>query len=144
MRLGRIEVTSRPRIPPYHRCRWPALQATKSLGGSATVREMTDLVIVSEGYSEEEQAVPHGDGRMSEIEYRLHWARTHLKGIGALANSTRGVWTVTEHGNQLTEAQMHAETKAWRAQVQQARRSRAAQVQRAVTFVTEVDSLQQR
>jgi hypothetical protein len=24
------------------------------------------------------------DGRMTEIEYRLHWVRTHLKAIGAI------------------------------------------------------------
>lgn len=115
-----------PRIPPYHRFMWPALQATKASGGSATVREMNDWVIASEGYSEAEQAVPHGDGRMSEIEYRLHWARTHLKGIGALSNSARGVWTVTDHGKQITEEQMYAETKAWRTQLRLRRKARAA------------------
>ena len=52
----------------------------------------------------------------SEIEYRLHWARTHLKGIGAINNSTRGVWTITDKGNTLTPEQITAETKAWRSQ----------------------------
>ena len=75
------------KIPQYHELMWPALQATKALGGSATVREMNERVVEDQGFSEEQQDVPHGDGRMSEIEYRLHWARTHLKGIGALENS---------------------------------------------------------
>jgi restriction system protein len=79
-------------IPQYHELMWPALQATKELGGSATVGEMSERAIKSAGISEEQQAVPHGeDGRMSEVEYHLHWARTHLKGIGALENSARGV-----------------------------------------------------
>jgi hypothetical protein len=30
------------RIPQYHELMWPALQATKELGGSATVREMNE------------------------------------------------------------------------------------------------------
>src|SRR2546429_4491125 len=105
-----------PRIPQYHELMWPALQATKALGGSATVREMYDRVIADGGFSEDQQAVPHGDGRMSELDYRLHWARTHLKGIGAMENSRRGVWAITDHGRALTEQQMHAETKAWREQ----------------------------
>ena len=79
------------RIPQYHELMWPALQATMALGGSATVREMNERVMELGKISEEQQAVPHGnDGRMSEVEYRLHWARTHLKGIGAMENSSRG------------------------------------------------------
>jgi restriction system protein len=75
-----------PKIPQYHELMWPALQATKELGGSATVGEMNERAMASAGISEEQQAVAHGEeGRMSEVEYRLHWARTHLKGIGARA-----------------------------------------------------------
>src|SRR6478672_9816727 len=51
---------------------------------------------------------------MSEVEYRLHWARTHLKGIGALENSARGVWAVTDRGRSMSEPEMRAATKAWR------------------------------
>jgi restriction system protein len=42
--------------------------------------------------------VPHGDGPQSQIEYRLAWARSYLKGMGLLDNSARGVWTLTEKG----------------------------------------------
>lgn len=110
-----------PAVPQYHELMWPALKATEELGGSATVREMNAQVIESEGFSEELQEVPHGDGRTSELEYRLAWARTHLRGIGALESSTRGVWAVTDHGRSLTETDMQAETKAWRSQLQQRR-----------------------
>jgi restriction system protein len=64
------------KIPQYHELMWPALEATKALGGSATVREMNERVVEDQGFSEEQQNVPHGDGRTSEIEYRLHWAET--------------------------------------------------------------------
>lgn len=43
-------------------------------------------------------AVLHKDGPRSEIEYRLAWARTYLKGIGALDNPERGVWVTTALG----------------------------------------------
>ncbi len=65
-----------PKIPQYHELMWPALTA---LGGSATVKEMYEHVVEGQHFSEEQQAVATKDGRMSEIEYRLHWARTHLK-----------------------------------------------------------------
>jgi restriction system protein len=104
-----------PVIPQYHELMWPVLQAVIELGGSATVREVDEQVVAAEGFSEEQQAAAHGDGRMSELKYRLHWARTHLKGINALENSTRGVWSVTEHGRAMSIGQMQAETKAYRA-----------------------------
>jgi restriction system protein len=89
--IGHYDRVDAPKIPQYHELMWPALQATKELGGSATVSEMNERAMASAGITEEQQAVPHGeDGRMSEVEYRLHWARTHLKGIGALENSARG------------------------------------------------------
>lgn len=103
-----------PVIPQYHELMWPVLQAVIELGGSATVREVDEQVVAAEGFSEEQQAAAHGDGRMSELKYRLHWARTHLKGINALENSARGVWSVTEHGRAMSIGQMQAETKAYR------------------------------
>ena len=39
-----------------------------------------------------------GDGPQTEIYYRLAWARTHLKQIGAVDNTARGVWTITPAG----------------------------------------------
>ncbi len=109
-------------IPQYHELMWPALQATKHLGGSATIQEMNERVIATEGFAEEQQAVPHGDGRQSELEYRLAWARTHLRGIGALENSARGVWAVTDRGRAITAEEMHAATKSWRASLIDRRR----------------------
>ena len=101
-----------PPVPPYHELMWPALEATKALGGSATNSEMNERAIAIAGLTEEQQAVPH-DPRQSEVVYRLHWARTYLKGIGALDNSARGVWSVTEHGRSVTKEVMETERKAW-------------------------------
>jgi restriction system protein len=83
--IGHYNRVNALKIPQYHELMWPALQATKELGGSATVSEMNERAMASAGITEQRQAAPHGEGgRMSEVEYRLHWARTHLKGIGAL------------------------------------------------------------
>jgi restriction system protein len=90
---------------------WPTLQAAIALGGSASIAELDAAVIDREQFSPEVQDVLHGDGPSTEIQYRLAWARTYLKGMGLLTNSQRGVWTVTEAGQTATQneiAQLHA------------------------------------
>lgn len=85
---------------------WSTLQAAIALGGSAGIAELDAAVIGVEGFSEEQQNVLHGDGPQTEIQYRLAWARTYLKGMGLLTNSKRAVWTVTEAGQTATFEQI--------------------------------------
>ena len=60
-----------------------------------------ETVIKREGFSDAQQAVLHNDGPETEIGYRLAWARTYLKGMGLLTNSSRGVWALTDEGTAL-------------------------------------------
>jgi len=55
-----------------------------------------------QGFPEEVQGVMHKEGPLTEIEYRLMWSRTYLKGAGAINNSQRGIWTITDTGLGLT------------------------------------------
>lgn len=96
------EKAIRSRLPKEPDLYHPTLEALKALGGSGTVQEMTERVIQREGFTDEQQAIIHRGGRQSEIAYRLAWARTWLKGVGALENSSRGVWSLTEKGRQLS------------------------------------------
>lgn len=99
------KAAARVTIPSYKDLLWPTLRAVRAMGGSGTIEEIVERVIEQEGFTEDQQGVPHLDGgRSSEIEYRLAWARTYLKGIGALDNSKRGVWSTTELGRSMTEA----------------------------------------
>lgn len=70
--------------------------------------------------------MPHGNGRQSEIEYRLAWARSNLKGIGAIVNSARAVWAVTEAGQSLDEEAVLFADKEWRTALAAERRARQA------------------
>ncbi len=90
-------------VPPYQDLLWPALQAVISLGGSASIAELEAATIDREEISPQVQAVLHGDGPMTEVQYRLAWARTYLKGMGLLTNSQRGVWSVTDNGQTVSE-----------------------------------------
>ncbi|WYY09574.1 restriction endonuclease [Gordonia hydrophobica] len=101
-----------PKVPSYRQMLWPTLQSVISLGGSASIEELDTAVIDLERYPEEMQAVLHGDGPGTEVNYRLAWARTYLKGMGLLTNSKRGVWSVTEAGRAATPGviePLHAE-----------------------------------
>jgi restriction system protein len=92
-----------PTIPRYNELLWPALCAVRELGHSARLDEINERVIERENFSDEQLAVLHNEGPRSELEYRLAWARTYLKGMGTLANTSRGVWETTSLGRELSE-----------------------------------------
>lgn len=83
----------------------------RKLGGSARIAEISSQVAEQEGFTEEQLGVMHKPG-LSSLDYRLGWARTRLKNIGALVNSSRGVWALTESGLTLTRSQMEKLDKA--------------------------------
>ncbi|MDP9368899.1 MAG: winged helix-turn-helix domain-containing protein, partial [Chloroflexota bacterium] len=80
-------------IPSYDKMLWPTLQAIKSLGNSGSNQEIEDKAIEIAGYTENQLNALHGDGPQTEIRYRMAWARTYLKAVGTLDNSSRGVWS---------------------------------------------------
>lgn len=89
------------KVPAYHELFNPILVALRSLGGSASISEITEQVIDDLKLSQAVVEVPHpGKGNITELEYRLAWARTYLKKYGVINNSARGVWnTVPENSN---------------------------------------------
>jgi restriction system protein len=119
-------VSEAPYIPPHTELLWPTLIAVREIGDSGTIEEIVEQVISAEGFTEEQQAVPAKDGRRSLIEYRLAWSRTHLKGMGLLENSARGVWSTTEAGRTVTIEEIPALHAAYRAQYREARRTNRA------------------
>ena len=86
------------RPPPVPRAALAHRPRTPGLGDSASIEELNERVIKDGDFSDEQQAVLHKEGPSTEIEYRIAWARTYLKGMGLADNSTRGVWSLTEHG----------------------------------------------
>lgn len=90
-------------VPKYHELMWPALKALKKLGGSATNLELLDEIIALERIPGEIQDVLHTDGRQTKLAYNLAWALTYLGKGGALENSARAVWSITDKGEKLKE-----------------------------------------
>ncbi|WJI72114.1 MULTISPECIES: restriction endonuclease [unclassified Mesorhizobium] len=91
-------------VPAYSQMLWPTITALKELGGSATNDELLTKVIEVMHLPLEVQNVPHTDGRQSKVGYNLHWSKTYLKKAGYVDNSVRGVWALTDAGEEVTEA----------------------------------------
>lgn len=85
---------------------WPALEALRELGGSGSNAEIDERAVRLMGLSEQQQRILHGQGPLTEVRYRLHWARTYLKAVNALENTRRGVWAITDYGRSLTANDM--------------------------------------
>jgi restriction system protein len=102
-------MTSYREIPSAQDLMWPTLLALRSLGGSGRIEEINEEVVRQQGFTEEQLAVRRADNdRMPAIEYRLAWARSRLKNAGAIENSSRGVWALTDGGRDWTSAELDA------------------------------------
>lgn len=100
-------------FPKYREFDWPTLTSVRKAGGSATNDEIDEAVIENLGFAEEQQAVLHGDGPKTELEFRIAWARSWLKGMGLLDNVSRGVWSTTELGRSASEDDLPALRKQY-------------------------------
>ena len=92
---------SRDTLPDRADLLWPTLKALESIGGSASIRELMSRVATDMSLPDEILDVLHNDGPATEVFYRARWARTYLKMIGAVDNTARGVWTITDRGRDI-------------------------------------------
>ncbi|MFM9975113.1 MAG: winged helix-turn-helix domain-containing protein, partial [Beijerinckiaceae bacterium] len=91
-------------VPKFDEMIVPMVEGLKRLGGSASNEELVDEVANALGLSEAVRNVSDAKRGTSELAYRLAWTRTYLRSWGALENSDRGVWSLTDKGEQITEA----------------------------------------
>ncbi len=120
-----VQPSSLPvQVPSFDELMWPALQALRAMGGSAANEELLAKIIELEEYPPEVQAFQHSDNRQTKLNYNLAWARTYLKRDGAIDNSSRGVWSLTKSGEQLTAADVLGVPSRVRRQVADEKRAR--------------------
>jgi len=93
-------------VPAYHLFMWPIVERLRAKGRSMTIEEMIDDVATHMGLSDEVRAVTHGKWQENAVAYRMAWARSYLKKMGAVVNSERGVWSLTPKGAAMTEAEV--------------------------------------
>lgn len=85
-------------FPTFDELMIPLLAALRGLGGSGSIEEIYAKTVEIIGVSDEVLAQLHDPEKSSltEVGYRLAWARTYLKKYGLLENSSRGIWSLTE------------------------------------------------
>jgi restriction system protein len=84
----------------------PTVASMKQRGGSATIEELEEDVAKLMHLSEEILAVPHKTGTRSQFQYELAWVRTYLKKAELAENSSRGVWTLTDAGEKISDKEL--------------------------------------
>jgi restriction system protein len=89
-------------VPSFDELMRPTLEALKAMGGSGTNEELLAKVIEVANIPPDVQAVQHIDHRQTKLNYNLAWAKTYLKKVGAIDNSSRGVWSITKLGETMT------------------------------------------
>ena len=74
----------------------PVFRAIKSLGGSGKNEEIINRVITDLKLPDDVVDALHGEQQgLTELAYRLGWAKTYMKKFGILDNSERSVWSIT-------------------------------------------------
>lgn len=82
----------------------PTLRSVKALGGSARSREITDHMVDIGGFPDEALAVIYGPDRpKSVLVDRMDWARSYCKLGGALDSPQRGLFLLTELGQEILD-----------------------------------------
>ena len=95
--------TSNKLCPSYKHFFEPTLKALDMLGGSGSNEEIYKKVLEITNLPKEVVEEMH-TFTMSEVEYRLMWARTYLKNFGAVENSKQGVWALTVKGAKMLKS----------------------------------------
>lgn len=76
----------------------PILESLKKLGGSAHISEIEEQIITDLKLTDNQVNKIH-KGSRTKLNYNLAWARTYLKKVGLIENSTIGVWSLTDLGS---------------------------------------------
>ena len=114
-------------VPTYDRLMQPVLRALHELGGSPAITEIDAHVVRQLDLSPEAIAEGHsGRGDMTELEYRLNWARTYLKHAGLIQNVVRGRWALTDLGTATWEIDPKQVVRTVKQQMSRRRENRLA------------------
>lgn len=108
---------SRSELPRTIDFMFPALEALRGLGGSARRDEVVSAVAERKGLTDEQLETRYETSGALVAADRISWALSYLKKMGAVDNSSRGVWAITETGQRIeTQAEIDVLLRAVRAE----------------------------
>src|SRR4051794_5278449 len=114
-------------LPTYEDFLTPALEVISQAGGSLGRVEVKDKVVQCVGLTDDQLSVTYPEGRAAGRSValdRIGWALSSLKLMGAMDNSSRGVWSITSRGRELLAQGQDAVVVANRTARSEARRRR--------------------
>lgn len=128
--------------PEFLRYCIPIIETLRDLGGSGRPAEVTDLVLERLNVSEAEQEVTNQNGG-SKVRNQVAWARFYLVKAGLLSSSQRGVWGLTEKGEEakLDRASVLAMFKSVAKEFTTAKRKKKDETVEIPEDETDVDSV---
>lgn len=107
-------MASKNNVPNYGELITVTYAALKALGGSGKNDEINKKAAEILGLPDEILEIPHlNSSSLSEVDYRLAWARTLLKKYGAIVNSARAVWSISPSFSDVAEVDGAAIDKAY-------------------------------
>ena len=105
------------KIPTYMDLLWPTLKVLEALGGSASIREISEELASYLNLPDSILDIPHNPkyGSESKFDKNAGWARTYLRNVRAVDASSRGVWVITELGRKIgAEEEVRELVRYWR------------------------------
>lgn len=87
-------------LPKYHEFMLPTLRALDELGGSGSVDEIQDRVIVITSLTPKQLELTYPTSGAAIAADRMSWARSWLKHGGFVASGGRAVWVLTDLGRE--------------------------------------------
>lgn len=86
----------------------PILNALKELGGSATPRQVKSKIVEMMNLDSETTQKTIGKSRVKEFDNDVAWAKSYLVHEELISNSERGVWKITEKGQNINMTESEA------------------------------------
>lgn len=95
-------------VPTFDQLLWPTVVALRALGGSASVEELNEHLLLDLALPDEIANFRREGASVNEVPYRdrAAWARTYLRRDGVLERTARGVWALTPRGRDISEAEL--------------------------------------
>ena len=102
-------------LPSYIDLMFPVLEALAEADYSARREEIVESVSNRQGFSNAQLEQRYEHSGVPIIRYRIGWALNYLEKIDAVENSSQGVWSITESGENIdSEEKLQKLIRAWR------------------------------
>jgi len=128
-----------PKIAEVVRWLGPILEALRELGGSGTPRQVEEIVARTQGVTDSQRQVLNQKSGQSRFYNQVNWGRQYLVYEGLVVCPSRGIWKLSEIGEQtalsIDEAQRIAKKWNKNAREQSSQRAKAGSTEVPVKTV---------